>query len=62
MQKWFDQGFQLNGTRQTGVYVASKPGKHVVLVTNLWGDLVPDGASFPTEQEAREHASSMVLV
>lgn len=62
MQKWFDQGFELNGTRQLGVYIASKPGKHLVLVEDVWGNLNPDGPSFRTADEARQHAASTVLV
>ena len=63
MDYWTKRGFSLKGTRHVGTYIASKPGKHAVLVTNFFDELVhADEEWFYTEEQAVEYANSLVLV
>lgn len=62
MQYWMKRGFALKGTRWTGVYIASKKGKHAVLVTNWADELVhADEEWFFTEEQALDYARDLHL-
>lgn len=62
MQYWMKRGFALKGTRWTGVYIASKKGKHAVLITNFFDELVHAGEEFfYTEEQANEYARELQL-
>ena len=62
MDYWTKRGFSLKGTRHVGTYIASKPGKHAVLVTNFFDELTHDGEWFYSEAQAVEAANEMLLV
>lgn len=62
MDYWTKRGFKLKGTRQVGTYIASKPGKHAVLTTNFFEELVHDGEWFYSEQQAAEAVRELASV
>lgn len=62
MDYWNKRGFKLKGTRHIGTYIASKPGKHAVLVTNFFDELVhADEEWFYTEGQALDFANELAL-
>lgn len=63
MEYWLARGFALKGTgRNTpGMFIASKPGKHGVLVTDFWDTLQLQSVWYSTVEQAEAAAHDMAL-
>lgn len=58
---WLDNGYKLNQIGgNTGVYVASRAGKHAVLITNAFDELNKVSEWFKTEAAATAEAEEYV--
>lgn len=64
MDYWTKRGYTLKGTRFTGIWIASKKGKHAVLKLNWFDELVHVGGEeefFYSEGQAMEAAKETAL-
>lgn len=59
---WIENGYKLNqiGRGNTGIYVASRAGKHAVLTTQWDDSLVKQTEWFKSEAAATAEAEAMV--
>lgn len=62
MDYWTKRGFKLTGTKDANVWIASRSGRHAVVVVDFWDNWTKQSDWFGTLERAQHEARELTTV